>query len=141
MNSIRWFAVAVVAGTAAAWAGVAFGAWWLAFPVGLLIGLTMARPEMAIGAGTLAGLLGWSLPLALVNMRNGLGTTAESLAAIMGLPKTQSAVPVLLTCLVGLLLGLTGAWLGSSVHFIPFPAWRFGARRPTSRTDPTSEIW
>jgi len=36
------------------------------------------------------------------------------IAAIMGL--TQAAIPVVLTCVVGLLLGMSGAWLGSAVR-------------------------
>jgi hypothetical protein len=141
MSSLRSFALALVLGTAATWAGVAFGDWWIAFPAGVAIGLLMARPGMAIAAGAIAGLLGWSLPLAFMNYRYGLGPAAESLAAIMGFSRTQSAVPIVLTCMVGLLLGLTGAWLGSAFHFIPFPAWRFGARRPPGHSDPTPEIW
>jgi hypothetical protein len=141
MSVLRWFAVALVFGTAASLVGVAYGDWWLAFPAGVAIGLLMARPGVAIAAGALSGLLGWSLPMAFMNYRYGLGPAAESLAAIMGFSKTQSAVPIILSCAVGLLLGLTGAWLGSAIHFIPFPAWRFGARRPPGLPDPNSEVW
>jgi hypothetical protein len=65
------------------------------------------------------------LLLAADQVRYGLGPTADSLAAIMGFTN-QAAVPVILTCLVGLLLGLTGAWLASAArglveHRLPAP--------------------
>jgi hypothetical protein len=34
----------------------------------------------------------------------------------------QGAIPVVLTCVVGLLLGLTGAWLGSAARSLAYPA-------------------
>jgi hypothetical protein len=40
---------------------------------------------------------------------------SSSLAAIMGFGH-QGAVPLALTLLVGLLLGLTGAWVGSAAR-------------------------
>lgn len=95
--------------------GVTLGAWWLTFPAGLAIGLVLARARWAIVAGGAAGLLGWVLLLGWEQAQYGLGPTASSLAAIMGFTGATVA-PVILTCLVGLLLGLTGAWLGSAVR-------------------------
>jgi hypothetical protein len=60
-------------------------------------------------------------PLAAVESRYGLGPTADSLAAILGAGH-QAAVPVIATLLVGTLLGLTGAWLGSAGRTIVQPA-------------------
>ena len=54
------------------------------------------------------------LPLAAEQARYGIGPAASSLAAIMGF--SQPSIPVVLTCVVGLLLGLSGAWLGSAVR-------------------------
>lgn len=95
--------------------GVALGVWWLTFAVGLAAGLLLARARWAILTGAGSGLLGWGLLLAPEQLQYGLGPTASSLAAIMGFTGA-SAVPVVLTCIVGLLLGLTGAWLGSAVR-------------------------
>jgi hypothetical protein len=53
--------------------------------------------------------------------RSGLGPAAESLAAILGFGH-QAANPVILTLLVGTLLGLTGAWLGSAGWTVLQPA-------------------
>jgi hypothetical protein len=106
--------VALVGGAAISVGGVLIGTWWLTFFAGMLVGLTLSRARFAIPAGGLVGLLGWGLPLAGLHARVGLGPAAGSLAAIMGF-SGQAAVPLVLTCLVGLALGLTGAWLGSAI--------------------------
>jgi hypothetical protein len=114
---------ALVGGTAIALGGVLVGAWWLAFPAGMLIGTTVTSARLAIPAGALAGLLGWGLPLVAIQARDGLGPSAKSLAAIMGFTG-QAAIPLVLTCLVGLLLGLTGAWLATALRGLLLPASR-----------------
>ena len=53
-------------------------------------------------------------------MRYGLGATAVSLAEVMGFGR-QGSVPVILTLLVGTLLGLTGAWLACAVRMFIRP--------------------
>lgn len=90
-------------------------AWWAPFLVGVLFGAVEPRARFAVPGGALIGLAGWGLPLAAVQVRFGLGPTAQSLATIMGFGH-QSVIPLALTCVVGLLLGLTGAWLGSGVR-------------------------
>jgi hypothetical protein len=109
------FLVVLAAATVVATAGVAFGAWWLTFAVGLAVGVALPRGRWAILAGAVAGLLGWALPLAWDHMQYGLGPTASSLAAIMGFTGA-AVVPVILTLVVGLLLGLTGAWLAAAAR-------------------------
>ena len=115
MKGRTWFVVVLVVGAAIALAGVLIGAWWVTFPAGLLIGATLPRARVAIPAGALAGLLGWGLPLVADQIRLGLGPAASSLAAAMGFTNL-AAVPVILTCVVGLLLGLTGAWFASAAR-------------------------
>lgn len=114
---------ALVGGTAIALGGVLVGAWWLTFPAGMLVGITVPQARLGVPAGALAGLLGWSVPLLVIQVRNGLGLSASSLAAIMGFTG-QPAIPLVLTCLVGLLLGLTGAWLASALRGLLVPATR-----------------
>jgi len=106
---------AFVLGAAISLGGVLLGAWWAPFTVSLVIGFVLPRARLAIAAGALAGLLSWSLPLAAEQLRYGLGPATQSLAAIMGFTHLP-ALPVVLTCVVGLLLGLTGAWLGSAAR-------------------------
>lgn len=96
-------------------AGVLAGAWWAPFMVGLAIGLVQPRARFAVPAGALVGLLAWALPLAALQVQYGAGPAADSLASIMGFSHL-GAIPVVLTCSVGLLLGLTGAWLGSAAR-------------------------
>ena len=106
---------AYFSGTVVSLAGVLVGAWWAPFTVGLVIGLLLARARVAILAGTVTGLLAWAAPLLGIHLKLNLGPSAESLAAIMGFAHAP-AIPVVLTCAVGLLLGLTGAWLGSAAR-------------------------
>ena len=89
---------------------VVFGLWWAPFPVCAALGAFAPRARIAIPAGAAIGLVAWLGPLAAVNIRFGAGPTATSLAAIMGFGH-EAVIPVVLTLLVGTLLGLTGAWL------------------------------
>jgi len=94
-------------------AGVLVGAWWAPFTVGLVLGIIEPKTRLAIPLGAGVGLLAWLLPLGSAQLRYGLGSAAQSLAEIMGFG-SQGALPVALTLMVGLLLGLCGAWLGSA---------------------------
>jgi hypothetical protein len=102
-------------------AGVLAGAWWAPFVAGLAIGAVQPRARFAIPAGAAVGLLGWALPLAAVQVQYGAGSAAASLAAIMGFGH-QGAIPVIVTLVAGMLLGLTGAWLGSAGRTVVQPA-------------------
>jgi hypothetical protein len=108
-------AAALILGVLLSVAGVLVGAWWAPFTVGIAFGIVESRARFAIPAGAVIGLAGWGLPLAAGQVRFGLGPTARSLATIMGFAH-QSAIPLALTCAVGLLLGITGAWLGSAAR-------------------------
>lgn len=103
----------LVVGSVAAVVGVMFGVWWAPFVVGLGIGIANPRARVAVPIGAFAGFLAWGLLLGADQILYGLGSTASSLASILGFSH-QVAIPVIMTCLVGLLLGLTGAWLGSA---------------------------
>lgn len=100
--------------------GVLLGAWWTPFFAGAAIGVVVARPLAAIPLGGLGGLVAWMLPLAAIDVRYGLGPAATSLAAVMGFGH-QAALPVVLSLLVGTLLGLTGAWLTSAARALARP--------------------
>ena len=119
---------ALLLGLLAALAGVLMGMWWAAFPIGLAIGIVSGRARVAIPAGAGIGLLAWLLPLAVAQQRYGLGPTSTSLAAIMGFDHLP-VVPIALTLVVGMLLGLTGAWLGSAARGVIGPAGRYSAQK------------
>lgn len=103
----------VIAGPAAvAWLA---GAWWAPFAVGLALGAVVGRARVAIPVGAVLGLVAWGAPLLADQERFGLGPASSSVAAIMGFAH-QGLIPVVLTLVVGLLLGLTGAWLGSAAR-------------------------
>jgi hypothetical protein len=107
--------LALIAGLLISVGGVLLGAWWAPFAVGIAFGIVEPRARFALPGGALIGLAGWSLPLAEAQIRFGLAPTAASLATIMGFGH-QPAIPLALTCAVGLLLGLAGAWLGSAAR-------------------------
>jgi len=121
MRGWIWFFIALIA-VATALAGLLMGAWWLTFVVGLVIGV-IGRGRVAIPAGAFAGLAAWGIGLVILQVYFGLGPSASSLAAIMGFTG-QPAIPLVLTCLIGLLLGLTGAWLASALRGLLVPATR-----------------
>ncbi len=108
-------AVTLLAAVIVALAAVLFGAWWAPFTVGIVIGIVEPRARVAIPLGAAAGLVAWALPLASLQLHYGAGAAAGALAAIMGFGRS-AALPVILTSLVGLLLGLTGAWLASAAR-------------------------
>ena len=100
--------------------GVLFGLWWAPFVVTLPLPLVDRRAPVVLPAGAGIGLFSWLVPLAVGQVRYELGPSAESLAAIMGFDHA-GAVPVVLTLLVGTLLGLTGAWLSTAVWSLVAP--------------------
>jgi hypothetical protein len=112
--------IKVFAASLAALLGVIWGGWWAPFVVGLAFGAEERRARNAVPAGAGIGLISWLVPLAVGHFRYGLGPTAESLAAIMGFGHA-SAAPIVLTLVVGSLLGLTGAWLGGAVAAVVAP--------------------
>jgi hypothetical protein len=120
MKGWIWLFVIVI-GAATSLVGLLIGAWWLTFAVGLAIGAVIGRARVAIPGGALAGLAAWGAGLAILQLYYGLGPSSSSLAAVMGFAG-QSAIPLVLTCLVGLLLGLTGAWLASALRGLLVPA-------------------
>jgi hypothetical protein len=111
---VRLYIAILLAGLLAL-AGVLLGLWWAPFPVALALGALNLRPRVAAPVGAAIGLIAWAIPLLAAHSRYGLGPTAEALAAIMGFGHS-GVVPVILTLIVGTLLGLTGAWLGSAAR-------------------------
>ena len=116
-----------------AWAGLLvalygglFGPWWLTFVGAVVIGAVMTRARTAVFAGALVGLLGWATPLETIQSHYGLAPTANALAAIMGV-KGAALIPIALTVIVGVLLGLTGAWLGAGGRGVAISLRRSGA--------------
>ena len=105
--------VAIVLAALLTLGGLLLGLWWAPFVVGAALGALDTRARVVVPAGAAVGLLAWAIPLALDQVRYGLGPTSASLAAIMGFGH-QGVVPAVLTLLVGGLLGASGAWLGSA---------------------------
>ena len=101
-------------------AAVVLGLWWAPFVCAVPIGLVVTRQRVALPLGALSGFIAWLLPLGALEVRYGLGPAASSLGAIMGFK--QGAIPVVLTLIVGALLGLTGAWVAGAARTLLRPA-------------------
>lgn len=101
--------------------GVLIGFWWTPFLVGAAIGIVITRAPIAVALGALTGVMSWLLPLLALEVRYGIGSSALSLAEIMGFGR-QGTLPVVLTLVVGALLGLTGAWLACALRVVVRPA-------------------
>ena len=125
MSPQRRFAVALLGGIVLSLSGMFLGWWWVTFATGVAIGLALPRTWTALVAGAISGLVAWSEPLIEANAQYGLGPTSLSIAAIMG-ANGAALIPIALTVVVGVLLGLTGSWLGAAIRGVPI-------RRPTSR--------
>ncbi len=119
---MRTFVVAVV-GLIVALAGVMLGAWWAPFLVGVACGLAVPRVRVGVPVGAACGLVAGLLPLGMLEVRYGLAPSADALAAIMGFGHAGT-VPVVLTLLVGVLLGVSGAWLVGAARLLLRPAAR-----------------
>ena len=120
MKGWIWFFITLI-GVAISLTGLLLGAWWVTFLAGFVVGVFIGRGRVAVPAGALAGLMSWGIGLAILQVYFGLAAAASSLAAIMGFTG-QPAISLVLTCLVGLLLGLTGAWLASALRGLLVPA-------------------
>ena len=92
------------------------GGWWAPFVLCLAVGLLVThRAWIALPLGAAIGLLTWGVPLVVRQFQVGIGSTAGALSAILGFGHA-GAYAIALTLLVGMLLGLTGAWLGSAAR-------------------------
>lgn len=116
-------ALIVAAGVILAVAGVIIGLWWAPFVIGAVLGAGLPRVRVAVPAGAAAGVVAWLVPLGLLQLDYGLAPTAGALAAILGFGHT-GAVPVVLTLVVGMLLGACGAWLAGAARLLLRPASR-----------------
>ncbi len=103
-------AALVTIGSAAVWAGNLFGLWWVALPVGVLLGLLVRGARRALVAAAVAGALGWALPLAWLAGQEPIGRAADVVAGIMGLGTAGGAI-IVLTVLLGALLCAASAWI------------------------------
>ena len=126
MSARRRFALVLVAGILVSLAGMFLGLWWVTFATGVAIGLALPKTWTALVAGAISGLVAWSEPLIEANAQYGLGPTSLSIAAIMG-ANGAALIPIALTVIVGVLLGLAGSWLGAAIRGVALNSPRSGA--------------
>jgi hypothetical protein len=120
MRRFGLFIGPVVIGVALVWLCNAFGLWWVTFILGLLVGLLL-RGMDAFGAAVLIGGLGWGLPLLLQALHAPVGQVAATVAILVGLGSAGGPLVILLTILLGVLLCVVGAWLGTGLAFFRKP--------------------
>lgn len=126
MSSRRRFAVVLVGGIVLSLSAMFLGWWWVTFATGVAIGVALPKTWTALVAGALSGLVAWSEPLIEANAQYGLGPTSLSIAAIMG-ANGAALIPIALTVIVGVLLGLAGSWLGATLRGVALNRSRSGA--------------
>ena len=126
MSARRRFALVLVAGILVSLAGMFLGLWWVTFATGVAIGLALPKTWTALVAGAISGLVAWSEPLIEANAQYGLGPTSLSIAAIMGV-NGAALIPIALTVVVGVLLGLAGSWLGAAIRGVALDCRRSGS--------------
>jgi hypothetical protein len=120
MRRFGLFIGPVVIGVALVWLCNAFGLWWVTFIMGCLLGLLPRRKD-AFGAAALIGGLGWGLPLLLQALHAPVGQVAATVAILVGLGSTGGPLVILLTVLLGMVLCVVGAWLGTGLAFFRKP--------------------
>jgi hypothetical protein len=121
MRTLGFCLLIGIIGLALTWLGGLVGWWWVTPMVGVLIGLLLRPAWLALVTSFAAGGLGWGFPIALLAFTALVGRLAAAVDALfdarIGLPATGGALIILLTVVVGGVLSLVGAWVGSS-HFL-----------------------
>ncbi len=131
MKSSPYITLALtVLGVAVVWIANLAGLWWVTSLAGLAIGLVVQRGRVAFGLAALAGLLGWAAPLAIASVGLPIGQAASVVAGIMGFGTANGYLVVAVTVLLGLLLCLSGAWVGVALRRL-LPSPRATTRRST----------
>ena len=120
----RKFWIAVALGCVVAWVGNHFGAWYLTFAVTVLLGALFDRASVAMWGSLLTGLIGWGGPLLWQSFSSPIGPAASMTAGVMGFGASHGYLVLVLTIVIGVLLALSGGWLGSSGRSFMRPAAR-----------------
>ena len=100
--------VAIVAGWALVVVTQPMGLWWMTVVCGLGLGLLVPGWRAGVGA-LLVGALGWGIPLLWESQGAPVGSVADVLGGLLGIP---GAAAVVVTLLVSVVLALAGAWVG-----------------------------
>ncbi len=112
------FVATLAAGAAV---GVGLGYWWLAPLAGLALGAILPWSRLGLATGALVGLMAWGAPLWWLAAHAPVGRTAEVVAAIIGLAGLGATGPIAITLLLGVLLCLSGAWVGAAARKLVAP--------------------
>jgi hypothetical protein len=94
------------------WIGSLLGWWWLATCVGLALGILLRPAWLALVTAFVVSGLGWGLPLARLAAGAPVGRVALAVESVIGLTSSGGVVIILITILLGCLLGILGTWVG-----------------------------
>ncbi len=92
------------------------GYWQLIFAGGLLAGILSKRPRTSFLVATVAGAVGWGVPLTIASLYYPLGKATALLVEILGLSSSLSLVPFILTLLISAVVTGLGALLGAYAY-------------------------
>lgn len=94
------------------WIGSPLGWWWLATCVGLALGILLRPAWLALVTAFVVSGLGWGLPLVRLAVSAPVGRVALAIESVIGLTSSGGVVIILITILLGCLLGILGTWVG-----------------------------
>lgn len=123
MNVVNTFAptprarliAATVLGAIVVWIAAGTGLWLLTPLVGCALGLFFGGRE-GFGGAAAASFAGWAIPLAIRATNLSIGPTAAVVGGIFGLGPHNGTVVIVATPILGVLLGLAGAWIGTATR-------------------------
>ncbi len=107
------------------------GLWWILLVTGFGLGLLLRGRWAWLGA-LLTGGLGWGIPLFWQARDTPVGSVADVLGGLLGVP---AAAAVVLTLLVAVLLALAGAWVGIAARRLVSPKPVQAMPPPSSTSD------
>ena len=119
-EGLLWILFAA-AGIALSWVSATYGAWYVLFLVGLVVGLLPQQPGGRALLAVVIALGGWGLPLLWMSFFYNLHSATGVISATMGFGSGSGWAVDVLTLVVALLLAVAGTWLGKAVRdlFVP----------------------
>jgi hypothetical protein len=116
MKGFRLMVPSLIIGIGIVWAANLAGLWWVTTLAGVSLGLLPQRGREVLGLSCLIGALGWGLPLVWQALTLPIGRVADVVGGIMGFGTTDGPLVIVLVLLLGLLLCLTGMWVGRALR-------------------------
>lgn len=116
MSALRLLVVLALLGAVLIVLAHVSGLWWVAVAVGVVIGLVVRGAVGVVVTALAAGIVGWGAPLAWLAATQPVVSVASVMAGILGVGTSNSGLVIILTIVLGGVLCLCGAWVGSALR-------------------------